>query len=164
MLQTHFPKKTRGHSSALTLQMLVQLLSASTSRMQTSNISVCMCFLKLHWALLAYCTAVTLTMPSWQNQRRPREVLEGAQDGAQPVPPVPIHPAPLRLHAPDGAAAPPQEDPPVPHLQKHPRAPQDLLLIRWRGMGRLNRNINHNATTFTASDCWVLIINSLFAD
>lgn len=53
---------------------------------------------------------------SLQNQRRPREVLERAQDCAQPVPPVPIHPAPLGVHTPDGATAPPQEDPQVPHL------------------------------------------------
>lgn len=118
---------------------------------------VCMCFLKFQciepsWPPSNCNTNQTLL---WQNQRRPREVLEGAQDCAQPVPPVPIHPAPLGLHTPDGAAAPPQEDPRVPHLQKHPRPPQDLLLLGWRGVGRLNRNVNTmQPLTFTASDCY----------
>lgn len=93
---------------------------------------------------LSHCffSAVPLTVdvsvtPPWQDKRRPREVLEGAQDSAQLVPPVPIHPAPLCVHAPDRGAAPPQENPRVPHLQKHPRTPQNLLLFRRRGVGDL---------------------------
>lgn len=82
-----------------------------------------------------------ISFPPPQNQRRPREVLEGAQDGAQLVPPVPIHPARFGVHAPDGAAAPPQEDPGVPHLQEHPRTPQDVSVLRGRGVGRLDMNI-----------------------
>lgn len=72
-----------------------------------------------------------------QNPRRPREVLEGAPGGAQLVPHVPKHPAPLHLHAPDRGAAPPQEDPGVPDLQEHPRAPEDLLLLRRGRVGEL---------------------------
>ena len=52
-----------------------------------------------------------------------------------------IRPAPRSVHTPDGAAAPPKEDPRVPHLQKHPRPPQDLLLVlRRRRVGRLTAN------------------------
>lgn len=83
----------------------------------------------VHKALFRHCTANTENALSWQNQRRPREVLEGSHHRAQLVPPVPIHPASLGLHTPDGAAAPPQEDPRVPHLQKHSQPPQDLLLL-----------------------------------
>jgi len=60
---------------------------------------------------------------SGQNQRRPRQVLDGSQDGAQLVPPVSVHPAPLGLHASDRSAAPSQEDPRISHLQKHPWTP-----------------------------------------
>lgn len=91
---------------------------------------------------------------SGQNQGRPCEVLEGSADGAQPVPPVPLHPAPLGLHPPDGAAAPPQEDPRVPHLQEHPRPPQDLLLLRRGRVGGLSRSANATPQpTSTARDC-----------
>lgn len=51
-----------------------------------------------------------------QNPRRPRPVLEGARDRPQPVPPVPVRSALLRLHAADRGAAPPQEDRGIPHL------------------------------------------------
>lgn len=72
---------------------------------------------------------ITLPVPSLQNQRRPRQVLEGSGDGTQPASPVPLHPAPLGLHTPDRAAAPPQEDRGVPHLQEHSGPPEDLLLL-----------------------------------
>lgn len=70
---------------------------------------------------------VTLSPLLYQDQRRPREVLAGPPDRPQSGPPVPVHPASLGVHTPDGAAAAPQEDPGVPDLQEHPRPPQDLL-------------------------------------
>lgn len=88
------------------------------------------------------------THRSLQNQRRSRQVLEASCDSTQPAPPVPIHSAPLCLHTPDRAAAPPQEDHRVPHLQEHPGPPEDLLLLfggRW--LGPLNQHAN-NATMY----------------
>lgn len=51
---------------------------------------------------------------------------------------MPLHPAPLRLYPPDRAAAAAQEDPAVPHLQEHPRPPQDLLLFGGRRLVKVD--------------------------
>jgi len=67
-----------------------------------------------------------------QDEGWPREVLAGSLRGAQPAPPLPLHPAPLRVHPPDGGAAHPPQDPGLPHLPEHPGEPADPVPHRGR--------------------------------